>query len=62
MLVGKNKHTLVFKATRMGTTVAIKVCRNRTVKESADAWMNEMEILSSLDHVSPVEDLLEVFA
>jgi hypothetical protein len=36
-LVGKTDRTLVFKAPRMGTTVAIKVCRSRTVKESADA-------------------------
>jgi hypothetical protein len=53
MLIMETDRTLVFKTTRTGTTVAIKVCRNRTVKESADAWRNEMKILSSLDHVSP---------
>jgi ATP-dependent helicase YprA (DUF1998 family) len=53
MLVGETDQTLVFKTTWTGTTVAIKVCRNRIVKESADAWRNEMKILSSLDHVSP---------
>ena len=60
MLIGKTDRTLVFKATRMGTTVAIKVCRRRTVKESADTWKNERDILKSLDHVSPIEDLFEV--
>jgi len=52
ILIGKTRRTLVFKATRKGNTVAIKVCRKRTVKKSADMWRNEMEILSSLDHVS----------
>ena len=50
--IGKTKRTLVVKTTRRGTTVAIKMCRNRAVKRSADAWRNEIEILSSLYHVS----------
>lgn len=53
MLVGKIDRTLVFKTTRTGTAIAIKACRNRIIKESADAWRNELEILSSLDHISP---------
>jgi len=53
ILIGKTYQTLVFKkATQKGTIVAIKVCRQRTVKESADTWRNKKEILSSLDHVS----------
>jgi len=51
--IGKTPRTLVFKkAIEKGTTVAIKMCRQRTVKESADMWRNEKDILSSLDHVS----------
>jgi hypothetical protein len=52
ILIGKTGRTLVFKATRKEAIVAIKVCRKPTVKESADTWRNEMEIMSCLDHVS----------
>ncbi|KAH8797829.1 kinase-like domain-containing protein [Xylogone sp. PMI_703] len=52
ILIGKTGRTLVFKATRKEAVVAIKVCRKPTVKESADAWRNEMEIMSCLDHPS----------
>jgi hypothetical protein len=53
ILIAKTDRTLVFKeTTRKGTIVAIKVCRQRTVKESADTWKNEKDILNSLDHVS----------
>jgi hypothetical protein len=53
-LIGKTKQTLVFKAIRKGTTVAIKVCRKPGVKESADAWKNEFKILKRLNHVSKI--------
>jgi hypothetical protein len=53
-LIGKTKQTLVFKGTRNGTTVAIKVCRKPGVKESADAWKNEFKILKRLNHVSKI--------
>jgi len=53
MLIANTYRTLVLKAiSQQGTTVAFKVCRQSTTKESADTWRNEMEILSSLDHVS----------
>ena len=51
-LIGKTNRTLVFKATRKEAIVAIKVCRKPTVKESADTWRNEIEIMSCLNHVS----------
>lgn len=55
--IGKTTRTLVFKATRKDTIVAIKVCRKPKVKESADTWRNEMEILSCLNHVSNIMEL-----
>lgn len=53
-LIGKTEQTLVFKATRKGTTMAIKVCRKPGVKESADAWKNEFKILKRLNYVSKI--------
>jgi hypothetical protein len=50
--IGQTEETEVFKITRNGVTVAIKVCRKPTVKQSADAWRNEITILKRLNHVS----------
>jgi hypothetical protein len=54
-LIGKTTRTLVFKVTRSNATVAVKICRKPTLKESAETWRNEMEIMRTLDHISAHE-------
>ena len=55
--IGKTTHSQVFKAIRVGATVAIKVFRDaKGIKVAADRWRKEKEILSNLSHVStPME-------
>ena len=52
----KTPRTLVYKATRKNTIVAIKICREPNLKDSAQNWRNELEILTHLDHVSRVRN------
>lgn len=57
-LIGKTTRTLVFKATRNKAVVAIKLCIKPTLKEPADTWRNETEIITRLgDHVSSMADI-----
>jgi len=51
-LIGKTSRTLVYKATSKKAVVAIKMCRQPSVKGSAQNWRNELDILRCLDHVS----------
>jgi hypothetical protein len=54
-IIFKTKRTLVYKATRKNTIVAIKMCRGPKLKDSAQNWRNELEILTFLNHVSRVK-------
>ena len=55
-IIFKTARTLVYKATRKNTIVAIKLCRGPRLKDSAQNWRNELEILTRLDHVSSVRN------
>ena len=50
-LISKTKHANVFKATRDGMTIAVKVCRGDDIKQAANTWRNEVDILKCLRHV-----------
>jgi len=50
-IIGKTRCAKVFKTTRNGMEVAIKVCRGSSAKLSANTWRNEVDILRKLDHV-----------
>lgn len=57
--IAKTAFTEVFKCSRNGTAVAVKVCRKPELKHSADMWRNEIEILNMLDHVGrPIKFIL----
>ena len=56
-VIFKTPRTLVYKAIRKNTIVAIKMCRRPKLKDSAQNWRNEVEILTRLvDHVSSCEN------
>lgn len=53
-IIGKTRSAKVFKTTRNGMEVAIKVCGGSSAKLSANTWRNEVDILvklRELDHV-----------
>lgn len=50
-IIGRTSHTEVRKVYRKGSMIAIKLCRSPDLKQSADRWRNELDILSLLDHV-----------
>ena len=49
--VGRTAFTKVFKTIRNNTAFAVKVCRKPNLKQSADMWRNELNMLTQLDHV-----------
>jgi hypothetical protein len=54
-----NEVTQIFKATRNGIELAIKLCRHKEVDKSAKVWKNEVKILKKLarlDHVCCVRE------
>lgn len=49
--IGRTTFTKVFKIIRNNTAIAVKVCRKPDLKQSADMWRNELNMLTQLDHV-----------
>ena len=53
-IIFQTRRTLVYKASYKDAIIAIKMCRGPRLKDSAQNWRNELEILIRLDHVSSV--------
>ena len=51
-IIFQTRRTLVYKATYKDAITAIKMCRGSRLKDSAQNWRNELEILRCLEHVS----------
>lgn len=51
-LILENKNTLVYKVFSKKGVSAMKYCRGSDAKASVETWVNERDILRSLDHVS----------